>query len=160
MSLISYKKRRNFNKTTEPKAKIKKSKRNIFVIQKHLSKRPHFDFRIQINNTLKSWAVPKGLPTADEKKMAILTEDHPLDYAKFEGTIPQGEYGAGKVLIWDSGEFENLKLDKKGKEIPINKSFKNGQIEVFLHGKRLNCAFALIRFKDDKSWLLIKMKKR
>lgn len=160
MSLTTYRKRRDFRKTPEPKAKILKGN-NIFVIQKHLSKRPHFDFRIQIKRALKSWALPKGIPTkTNERKLAILTEDHPIEYAKFEGTIPQGEYGAGKVIIWDSGKFENIKKDKQGKEIPIYKSFKNGQIEIILHGKKLNSAFALIKFKDDKTWLLIKMKKR
>lgn len=160
MSLARYKKRRDFKKTPEPKAKIVKGK-NIFVIQKHLSKRPHFDFRIQIKNTLKSWAVPKGMPkTTKEKKLAILTEDHPLKYAKFEGIIPEGEYGAGKVLIWDSGKYENIKMDKKGKEIPIYKCFKNGHIEIFLRGKKLNDSFALVKFRDDKTWLLIKMKKK
>lgn len=160
MSLTTYKKRRNFKKTPEPKAKIAKGK-NIFVIQKHLSKRPHFDFRIQIKSALKSWAVPKRLPkVSKEKKLAILTEDHPLEYAKFHGTIPEGEYGAGKVIIYDSGTFENIKKDKEGKEIPIYQSFKNGQIEIILHGKKIDAAFALIRFKDEKSWLLIKMKKK
>jgi DNA ligase D-like protein (predicted 3'-phosphoesterase) len=160
-TLKSYKKKRNFKKTPEPKPKIKKTKKNIFVIQKHLSKRPHFDFRIQIRGALKSWAVPKGIPKSPkEKKLAMLTEDHPLDYANFEGTIPQGEYGAGKVMIWDKGIFENIKKDKKGKEIPILKCFKDGQIEIFLHGKKLDCPFALVRFKDEKSWLLIKMKQK
>lgn len=160
-SLTSYRKKRNFTKTPEPKAKIKKSKKNIFVIQKHLSKRPHFDFRIQIKGALKSWAVPKGIPkNTSEKKLAMLTEDHPIEYSNFEGTIPKGEYGAGKITIWDKGTFENIKKDKKGKEIPISKCFQNGQIEIFLHGKKLNCPFALVRFRDEKSWLLIKMKKR
>jgi len=161
MTLLSYKKKRRFKITSEPKAKITKTKKDIFVVQKHLSKRPHFDFRIQIKNVLKSWAVPKGMPkSTKEKKLAILTEDHPVEYAKFEGTIPEGEYGAGKVMIWDSGTFENIKKDKKGKEIPLSKCFKNGHIEVFLNGKKLNCPFALVRFRDDKSWLLIKMKKK
>ncbi len=161
MSLFSYKKRRDFKITAEPRAKITKGKKNIFVIQKHLSKRPHFDFRIQIRQNLKSWAVPKGMPkSTKERKLAILTEDHPIEYAQFEGTIPEGQYGAGKVLIWDSGIFENIKKDKNGKEIPLFKCFKNGQIEVFLHGKKTNSAFALIKYRDDKSWLLIKMKKK
>lgn len=167
MSLLSYKKKRDFTKTKEPKPKrlnkknnVLKNKNNIFVIQKHLSKRPHFDFRIQIGRVLKSFAVPKGLPKNNEKKLAILTEDHPLEYAKFEGVIPQGEYGAGRVIIYDSGFFENIKKDKTGKIISINECFKKGQIEIVLHGKKINQAFALIRFKDDKSWLLIKMKKK
>lgn len=160
MTLLGCKKRRDFGKTPEPKAKITKGK-NIFVIQKHLSRRPHFDFRIQINRVLKSWAVPKGMPKSPgDRKLAILTEDHPLNYARFEGTIPEGQYGAGKVLIWDRGVFENIKKDGNGKIIPITRCFKNGRIDFFLHGKKTRCAFALIRYKDDKTWLLIKMKKK
>ncbi|EKE21246.1 MAG: hypothetical protein ACD_7C00303G0003, partial [uncultured bacterium] len=114
-----------------------------------------------INRSLKSWAVPKGMPkSTKDRKLAILTEDHPLKYAEFEGAIPEGQYGAGKVLIWDSGVFENIKKDKSGKIIPVNKCFKNGQIEIILHGKKLKCAFALVKYRDDKTWLLIKMKKK
>ncbi|NGX62881.1 MAG: hypothetical protein KR126chlam6_00283 [Candidatus Anoxychlamydiales bacterium] len=162
MSLKSYQKKRDFKKTPEPKAKVLKTEReNIFVIQEHFSKRKHFDFRIQINRALKSWAVPKGVPKkTSEKRLAMLTEDHPLEYAKFQGTIPQGEYGAGRVKIYDSGTFENIKKDKAGKIVPINKCFKNGQIEIFLHGKKINAAFALVKFRDDKTWLLIKMRKK
>lgn len=160
MSLVSYRKKRHFKKTPEPEGKIIKEK-NVFVIQKHLSKRPHFDFRIQIKRVLKSWAVPKGIPkNTKERKLAILTEDHPLEYAKFEGIIPEGEYGAGKVMIWDAGVFENLKKDKHGKEIPIYKCFTNGHVEIFLHGEKIKAPFALIKYKDDKTWLLIKMKNR
>lgn len=161
-SLKNYQKKRDFKKTPEPKASLKTTaKKNIFVIQKHFSKRLHFDFRIQIRGTLKSWAVPKGVPKkTSEKRLALLTEDHPLEYAKFEGTIPQGEYGAGKVIIYDSGTFENIKKDKSGKIVPIGKCFKNGQIEILLQGKKLKGAFALVKFRDDKTWLLIKMKKR
>ena len=160
--LAGYRKKRDFKKTPEPKTALKKqTKKNIFVIQKHFSKRKHFDFRIQIKNVLKSWAVPKGVPKkSSEKRLAILTENHPLGYAKFEGTIPQGEYGAGKVIIYDSGTFENIKKDKKGKIVPIEKCFKMGQIEILLQGKKLNASFALVKFRDDKTWLLIKMKKR
>ncbi|NGX52173.1 MAG: hypothetical protein KR126chlam5_00468 [Candidatus Anoxychlamydiales bacterium] len=172
-SLQKYRKKRDFTKTQEPmtrkpkpfktkaKAKTKKSsKKNSFVIQEHFSKRKHFDFRIQISSSLRSWAVPKGVPkNTKDKRLAILTENHPLEYAKFEGVIPKGEYGAGRVKIYDSGTFENIKKDKEGKIVPISKCFKNGQIEIFLHGKKINAAFALVRFKDDKTWLLIKMKK-
>jgi len=165
MNLLVYRKKRNFKKSFEPKGEIKKTKvkdkKTIFVIQKHLSKRKHFDFRIQINNVLKSWAVPKGIPKSTNiKRLAMLTEDHPLEYASFEGTIPKGEYGAGKVLIYDKGTFENIKKDEKGRVISLNKCFKSGQIEIFLRGKKINAAFALIRFKDEKTWLLIKMKRK
>ena len=160
-NLTNYKRKRDFKKTSEPKPGVKKTGKNIFVIQKHFSKRLHFDFRLQIGKTLKSWAVPKGIPkNTKEKKLAILTENHPLAYADFEGVIPSGQYGAGRVKIWDKGTFENLKKDKNGKEIPISKCFKNGQMEFVLHGKKNSSSFALIKFKDDKSWLLIKIKKK
>ena len=162
-SLSNYRKKRSFKKTSEPKGSSKKisKKEPIFVIQKHNATRLHYDFRIQIKGSLRSWAVPKGIPISmGVKRLAILTENHPLEYAKFEGVIPKGEYGAGTVEIWDSGTFENLKKDKNGKEIDISKCFKNGQIEFFLKGKKLNGPYALIRFKDEKSWLLLKMKKK
>ncbi|NGX34633.1 MAG: hypothetical protein K1060chlam1_00986 [Candidatus Anoxychlamydiales bacterium] len=163
-SLQKYRKKRDFAKTSEPKEKVKKnknSKKNIFVIQEHFSKRKHFDFRIQISSSLRSWAVPKGIPKkTSDKRLAMLTENHPLEYAKFEGVIPKGEYGAGRVVIYDRGIFENIKKDKEGKIVSINKCFKNGQIEIFLHGKKINAAYALIRFRDEKTWLLIKMKKK
>ena len=162
VALAKYKKKRNFKITPEPKAKAKNLKKDIFVIQKHFSKRVHFDFRLKLKNVLKSWAVPKGLPKSTiVKTLAVMTEDHPLAYAKFEGTIPKGEYGAGKVVIYDKGYFENIKKDKSGKIIPLAKCIKNGHIEVFLHGKKINSAYALIKFQKEKnSWLAIKMKKR
>ncbi|MFA6119033.1 MAG: DNA polymerase ligase N-terminal domain-containing protein [Parachlamydiales bacterium] len=159
-SLEKYKKRRDFKKTKEPGPKTGKTDGKIFVLQKHSATHLHFDFRIQIGKVLKSWAVPKGLPkTSNVKRLAILTEDHPLEYANFEGTIPEGEYGAGFVEIVDRGSFDNIKKDKDGKEISLNKCFKNGTIEIFLHGKKINGIYALIKFKDDKSWLLIKVNK-
>ncbi|HEU64954.1 MAG: hypothetical protein KR126chlam4_00590 [Candidatus Anoxychlamydiales bacterium] len=162
-SLQKYKKKRDFSKTPEPKIQKSEAKtqKYIFVIQEHFSKRKHFDFRIQILSSLRSWAVPKGIPkNTKDKRLAILTENHPLEYAKFEGVIPKGEYGAGRVKIYDRGTFENIKKDKEGKIVAISKCFKNGQIEIFLHGKKINAAYALVRFRDDKTWLLIKMKKR
>ena len=93
-----------------------------------------------------------------DKRLAILTEDHPMSYADFEGNIPKGQYGGGKVDIWDKGTFENIKVDKSGKEIPMKKCFKNGHIEIFLKGKKLKGKYALINFRD-KNWLLIKTKK-
>ena len=161
-SLAKYRKKRDFEKTAEPKGSKKAIfKKNIFVIQKHYSSHLHFDFRLEIGKTLKSWAVPKGIPKSTKiKRLAVLTEDHPIEYAKFEGIIPEGEYGAGKVIIWDKGYFENIKKDQKEKTVSIKKCLKNGQIEIFLHGKKIIGPFALVRFKDDKNWLLIKMKKK
>jgi len=152
-SLATYKKKRRFGKTPEPKGKKKKAgKEPIFVIQKHHARSLHFDLRLEMHGVLKSWAVPKGPPKKiGEKHLAILTEDHPLEYAKFEGEIPEGEYGAGKVKIWDSGTFENVKTDS------LSTCLKKGVLEFRLHGKRLKGTYALVHFKE-KNWLLIKVK--
>jgi DNA ligase D-like protein (predicted 3'-phosphoesterase) len=124
----------------------------IFVVQKHHASHLHYDFRLEINGVLKSWAVPKG-PSCkvNEKRLAILTEDHPLSYAKFEGVIPDGEYGAGKVEIWDNGTFEN------GKKEALKNCFKKGELSIILHGKKLCGHYVLYNFKED-NWLLIKQK--
>ena len=166
-SLRTYQKKRHFDVSPEPKGKpvtkTKKAKKPIFVIQKHDASHLHYDFRLEIDGVLKSWAIPKG-PSTDphEKRLAVETEDHPIEYATFEGVIPEGEYGAGTVIIWDKGTFDNIK-EKDGKLIPLAQCYKNGQIEVNLHGKKLQGAYALIHasFGDDtrkKNWLLIKMK--
>ncbi len=159
--LAAYKKRRNFSKTKEPKAaKRKTGKKPLFVVQKHAATHLHYDFRIEMNGALKSWAVPKGPPKKiGEKHLAIETEDHPLDYAYFEGVIPEGEYGAGTVEIWDRGTFFNLKKDKQGNEIPLENSYKKGTIEIELKGKKMKGGYALIHFRE-KNWLLLKMKKK
>ena len=156
MSLKKYREKRRFDKTEEPIDK--RSSKNIFVVQKHFAKNLHYDFRLQIGKTLKSWAVPKGPSKATkDKRLAILVEDHPLSYADFEGEIPKGEYGAGKVAIWDRGFYKNCKKDKNGKKISLKKSMENGQIEIEVFGKKLKGKYALIHFKE-KNWLLIKMK--
>jgi DNA ligase D-like protein (predicted 3'-phosphoesterase) len=159
--LDKYKEKRDFQKTSEPKAFIpeKKSKEPIFVVQKHDASRLHYDFRLEIDGVLKSWAVPKG-PSLNpaNRRLAIETEDHPLDYANFEGIIPKNQYGGGAVMVWDKGTYRNIKKDKDGKEIKISDAYKKGQIEVQLHGKKLEGKFALIKTKSKKQWLLIKMK--
>jgi bifunctional non-homologous end joining protein LigD len=133
-------------------------KENIFVVQKHDATRLHYDFRLQINNILKSWAIPKEpLIKIGEKRLAIETEDHDLEYADFEGNIPEGSYGAGKVETWDKGKYKN------NKEISIEESYNKGQIEVNLTGKKLKGNFALIKanfIKSNKTnnWLFIKLK--
>ena len=126
-------------------------KKKIFVVQKHDATTLHYDFRLEIEKGLLSWAVPKG-PSTDpkDKRLAILTEIHDKKYADFEGVIPEGEYGAGTVMVWDNGYFENLK------EQSLEKCFKNGEIEVFLYGEKLKGGYVLIRMKDSKNWLLIK----
>jgi DNA ligase D-like protein (predicted 3'-phosphoesterase) len=153
--LKEYKSKRNFNKTSEPSgSRSNQNERTIFVIQKHDASNLHYDFRLEIDGILASWAVPKG-PSTDPstKRLAIETEDHPMDYAKFEGTIPEGEYGAGKVIVWDYGSYENTK------EYSIKEARQQGKIEVSLKGKKLNGKYALIRTgdKESKQWLLIKM---
>ncbi len=132
----------------------------IFVVQKHYATHLHYDFRIGVGGVLKSWAVPKG-PSRKigEKRLAILVADHAMSYAKFEGTIPEGEYGAGKVIIWDHGKYKSTKKDKEGKLIPIQTCLKKGQIEIELTGDKLNGPYALVHFRE-KNWLLIKMKTR
>lgn len=155
--LQDYQKKRNFRHSPEPsateKAKTKKGKMPIFVIQEHHASHLHYDFRLEIDRVLASWAIPKGPSTKPkEKRLAVETEDHPLAYAKFEGTIPEGEYGAGEVLIWDKGKYENQR------DISMAKAKKEGKIEIFLHGKKITGSYALIRMDTSKKpkWLLIK----
>jgi len=164
-TLKEYREKRDFKKTPEPSGERKgDGKKPIFVIQKHDARNLHYDFRLQVGKVLKSWAVPKG-PSADSrvKRLAVPTEDHPLDYAGFEGVIPEGEYGAGTVLIWDRGTYRNLREDKEKKEKKsMEESLKEGKIEVELSGKKLRGGYALIRSGwgsgKMKNWLLIKMK--
>ncbi|NLV24809.1 MAG: DNA ligase [Deltaproteobacteria bacterium] len=159
-SLDIYREKRNFQKTCEPCGKIRSPGQDpLFVVQKHQASTLHYDFRIEVDGVLKSWAVPKG-PSLDprEKRLAVATEDHPLEYADFEGTIPAGEYGGGTVLIWDEGTYRLLP-DKKGEFTPVLEGIAKGQVRIFLHGRKLRGGFALQRFKTgrDEAWLLIKM---
>jgi len=157
--LTQYKQRRDLTTSPEPQGKkIKESKKPIFVIQKHDASHLHYDFRLEIDGVLASWAVPKG-PSTDpkQKRLAIRTDDHPMDYARFEGVIPEGHYGAGTVMVWDIGTYKNIK-EKKGEPVPMNECLKNGQIEVWLEGKKLQGGYALIKMKQNNQWLLIKMK--
>ncbi|MFI5333479.1 MAG: DNA polymerase ligase N-terminal domain-containing protein, partial [Candidatus Babeliales bacterium] len=159
-ALKEYKKKRDFSKTPEPAPHKKvKSGESLFVIQKHAASHLHYDFRLEIDGVLVSWAIPKG-PSVDpaDKRLAVMTEDHPLEYAHFEGVIPQGEYGGGTVMVWDSGTYTNIK-QVKGKAVPMDECLKDGRIEIVLHGKKLHGAYALVRFKgEQKQWLCIKMK--
>lgn len=162
MSEKSYNKKRDFHKTPEPKSgKSKSSGDNpIFVIQKHDASNLHYDFRLEIDGTLKSWAVPKG-PSTDpsDKRLAIPTEDHPMEYADFEGVIPEDQYGAGTVMVWDKGTYENIK-EKDDELVPMKKCYKNGRIEVKLKGEKISGGYALVLTgseKMDDNWLLIKM---
>jgi len=155
-----YNSKRNFSKTSEPKGANKPNGPElIFVVQKHNARNLHYDFRLEIDGVLKSWAVPKG-PSLDpaEKRLAILTEDHPLEYADFEGVIPAGEYGAGRVTVWDEGTYVNKRAFKEGdKKTTMPESFARGLIEVDLLGKKLKGGWALKKMQGD-NWLLIKMR--
>lgn len=154
-SLEKYWKKRNFSETPEPKGKrAKKNSALRFVIQKHAASHLHYDFRLELDGTLKSWAVPKG-PSLDpqDKRLAVHVEDHPLDYADFEGTIPAGNYGAGTVIVWDNGEWEAIGDAQEG--------YRNGRLKFKLHGKKLHGIWNLVRShkSDDKNktpWFLIK----
>jgi DNA ligase D-like protein (predicted ligase)/DNA ligase D-like protein (predicted 3'-phosphoesterase) len=146
--LSEYAKKRRFEETPEPKATVeKKSDKQIFVVQEHHARALHYDFRLEKDGVLKSWAVPKGIPETDEKRLAVETEDHPYEYGSFEGTIPKGQYGAGTVKIWDKGTYET-------------KIWENDKIEVTLNGQRLRGRYVLVRLKKagDKDWLLLKGK--
>lgn len=153
MSLEEYQRKRSFNKTPEPKAESKKENGSSFVIQKHDAQNLHYDFRLERKGVLSSWALPKGTPTKiNEKRLAIRTEDHPVKYKEFEGTIPENQYGAGKVEIWDKGSYELLKWDED----------KDGVIEFILDGQKSKGRHSLVKTKgyskNQESWLLIKNK--
>jgi bifunctional non-homologous end joining protein LigD len=161
MGLVEYKKKRSFTSSPEPTGgKTNKSKLH-FVVQKHAASRLHYDFRLEMNGVLKSWAVPKG-PSLNpsEKRLAMLVEDHPFDYRKFEGIIPEGNYGAGTVIIWDQGTYEPLEevKGKSAQEKVLLKGFKAGSLKFRLHGKKLKGEFVLVRTpkRADNAWLLIK----
>lgn len=163
MALKDYNNKRKFDETTEPKGKTKKSKDQlIFVIQRHAASRLHYDFRLEMEGVLKSWAVPKG-PSLDpeDKRLAMMVEDHPYDYKDFEGNIPEGNYGAGQVEIWDSGTYEPLdETSKLSDEKELLKELRAGSLKFFLHGKKLKGEFALVKMKnaENNAWLLIKHK--
>lgn len=154
MALEKYVKKREFDKTPEPKGVIVKKGQSRFVVQEHHASQLHFDFRLEMTESedsdfvvLKSWAVPKGLPELEnQKKLAIQTEDHPVGYIDFEGTIPEGNYGAGTVSVWDSGEYDLIKRDKN-------------VIEFILNGEKAKGRYTLIKTKNfggKDSWLITK----
>ena len=162
MSLIQYREKRNFKNTSEPKGGKASPQDLIFVIQKHSASRLHYDFRLEMAGVLKSWAIPKG-PSADPKvkRLAMMVEDHPYDYRTFEGVIPEGEYGAGTVIVWDQGTYEPKEEieGKKEREKYLLKQLKEGSLKMVLHGKKVKGEWALVRTKlSENSWLLIKHK--
>jgi DNA ligase D-like protein (predicted 3'-phosphoesterase) len=131
-----------------------------FVVHKHAARRLHYDFRLEADGVLKSWAVPRGHSTNPrDKRVAIRTEDHPIEYADFEGTIPEGQYGAGTVIVWDAGTYDNLTKDKAGAEIPVAEATEHGHLAVFMHGHKLIGGYALTRIGPAggrERWLLVK----
>ena len=158
-SLRDYQEKRDFSRTPEPSGKGARTAREpIFVIQKHAASHLHYDFRLEVDGVLKSWAIPKG-PSTDpkDKRLAVPTEDHPLEYAAFEGVIPAGEYGGGTVMVWDTGPYRNL-TEKKGVAIPMAEAVAHGHLKVWLEGSKLRGGYALTRFRTgkDESWLLVK----
>ncbi|HEV7912899.1 MAG TPA: DNA polymerase ligase N-terminal domain-containing protein, partial [Albitalea sp.] len=155
--LQRYRQKRDFEATPEPRGKTARSGRGLsFVIQKHAARQLHYDFRLELDGTLKSWAVPKG-PSLDpaEKRMAVHVEDHPIDYGGFEGTIPKGQYGAGQVIVWDNGTWEPVGDPHEG--------YRAGKLKFVLHGEKLRGGWTLVRMhgrRDERQepWLLIKEK--
>ena len=149
-NLLEYGRKRNFEITGEPKAKADESNGNCFVVQKHAASRLHYDFRLEMDGVLKSWAVPKGIPrTRGEKHLAVQVEDHPRSYIDFEGTIPRGQYGGGTVMVWDRGTYST---DSKS---PIEE-LEDGKLHFTLNGKKLRGEWHLVRLRGGNQWLLIK----
>jgi bifunctional non-homologous end joining protein LigD len=151
MALTEYKKKRKFDKTPEPGPETKRTKSGrMFVIQKHRATALHYDFRLEADGVLKSWAVPKG-PSLDPKvkRLAMQVEDHPVDYAKFEGVIPEGEYGGGTVMVWDYGTY------KPEETTNVSEALRKGELKFSLNGKKLKGSWVLVRTRD-RQWLLLK----
>jgi bifunctional non-homologous end joining protein LigD len=168
MGLGKYHSKRKFTETSEPKGKVSKSGGALkFVIQKHDATRLHYDFRLELDGVLKSWAVPKG-PSMNpaDKRLAMMVEDHPYDYKDFEGTIPEGNYGAGTVMLWDEGTYHALETkDPKESAKILRAGLAKGEIKFFLEGEKLTGGFVLVKLrgsyggkKNENSWLLIKEK--
>ncbi len=165
MSLKEYRRKRKFDRTPEPDAKKKPSSGHRllrFVVQKHAASRTHYDFRLELGGTLKSWAVPKGPSlTSSNPRLAIQVEDHPVEYGDFEGAIPRGNYGAGTVMLWDRGTYvERTASSRKASEVALRQGLMKGHITFILQGEKLRGEFALVRLKKkgapEKAWLLIK----
>jgi bifunctional non-homologous end joining protein LigD len=164
MSLEKYVEKRDFTKTAEPKSgKSKDKDKLMFVIQKHDASHLHYDFRLEMEGVLKSWAIPKG-PSTDPKtkRLAMMVEDHPFDYRNFEGIIPKGEYGGGTVIVWDEGTYEPIEevKGKKAQEKHLLKQLKEGSLKIKLHGEKLQGEYALVKTHGmgENGWLLIKHK--
>ncbi|GAA3929778.1 DNA ligase D [Chitinophaga oryziterrae] len=164
MTLAKYKQKRSFSETPEPKGGKSKDNDLRFVVQKHHASHLHYDFRLEMKGVLKSWAVPKG-PSTDPsvKRLAMMVEDHPYDYRNFEGTIPEGNYGAGTVIVWDEGTYTSADVisdDKKVQEKELLQQLSEGKLKFTLYGKKLKGTWALVKAsgRGENSWLLMKLK--
>lgn len=162
--LKKYREKRDFDLSAEPFGGDKNQKdadKKIFVIQKHEATNLHYDFRLLIAGVLKSWAIPKGPSTNPKvKRLAIRTEDHPLEYADFEGVIPKNQYGGGTVMVWDSGTYSTDKKDENNKPISMQKQLENGHCTFVLNGHKLKGGYVLLRMKNqekNEQWLLKKI---
>src|SRR6478735_7565254 len=160
MSLEEYNQKRDFSKTPEPKTTGQKAKGELrFVVQRHDASKLHYDFRLEMEGVLKSWAVPKG-PSLNpsDKRLAVAVEDHPLSYRTFEGDIPAGNYGAGHVDIWDEGTYHHTETVGKAGEKVLLEELEKGSIHFVLEGKKLQGAFTLLKMKgkQEDAWLLMK----
>jgi DNA ligase D-like protein (predicted 3'-phosphoesterase) len=161
--LKTYRSRRDFRRSPEPSGKggRKVASRSIFVVQKHDASHLHYDFRLEVDGVLKSWAIPKG-PSLDPRvrRLAVATEDHPLDYADFEGVIPEDQYGGGTVLVWDAGTYKNRSVDGDGKPLSPERALEAGKLSFELWGKKLRGGWTLVRMegRGRDNWLLIKEK--
>jgi bifunctional non-homologous end joining protein LigD len=161
MSLTKYRQNRHFEDTPEPRGKAKASRGALrFVVQTHQASRLHYDFRLELGGTLKSWAVPKGPSlNPEDKRLAMMVEDHPLEYRSFEGIIPDGNYGAGTVMVWDQGTYTPAQpVDRKESERLLQEGLETGHLRFLLHGRKLKGEFALIKMRKGQpnAWLLIK----
>ena len=161
MALKNYNAKRKFTQTEEPEGKLKKGNKKelIFVVQRHAASRLHYDFRLEMEGVLKSWAIPKG-PSLDpnDKRLAMMVEDHPYEYKDFEGSIPKGNYGAGQVEIWDNGTYKPIKERKSSDQKEVLKQLEEGSLKIIMQGKKLKGEFTLVKMKnaEDNAWLLIK----
>ncbi len=159
--LSEYHKKRDFDISSEPFGdSSNKEEQAIFVIQKHQASHLHYDLRLAVDGVLKSWAVPKGPSTdPDDKRLAVPTEEHPMEYADFEGVIPEDQYGGGTVMVWDAGTYQIARRDEDGNLISMKDQLKNGHATFTLHGKKLAGEYTLIRFRQgkDEKWFLKKV---
>lgn len=158
--LENYRRKRHFERTPEPSGGRRRGRRPRFVVQKHDATALHYDVRLEAGGVLNSWAVPKGLSTDPrEKRLAMRTEDHPLGYAAFEGVIPEGEYGAGPVIVWDEGTYRNL-TERDGRAVPVERAVDDGHVVVWLEGTKLRGGYAFTRTEIGRreKWLLVKVR--